>query len=406
MSTTSLRTFRLECCRAPLEGMLEPAWIHLSLLIAIRHFDASESLKSLLASAGFLGLLITPLSLSLLSRWRGPPTWMVAGLKCVSGAFIGTAIWADSLVGFVTAMVAARVLWVQSTPLMTHTFTANYHASDRGRRFSTALVLNAVGGVVLTVVGGQWLENDIGGYPLLMLWMVICAWGNAGLVRSLPPPPALSAPPRNPLAHLSLIWKDKLFGWMLLSWMILGLGNLITIPLRVEYLAAPQYGIELNNDTILILTFAVPVGARILFSHLWGRLFDLLNFVWWRIAVNVSFVASFLVFFHSRTLWGLTLGMLLLGFSMAGGFIGWQLWVTKLASPDKVSAYMSVHTFCTGLRGSLAPWMGYALVVGLGPSGVAWLSSAMVILSSLMLVGVISSPRWRTSSEETSDRTA
>ncbi|MGF1453249.1 MAG: MFS transporter [Opitutales bacterium] len=394
MTPTARKTFRLERWRAPLEGMLEPVWVPLALLIAIRHFDAPAGLKSLLVAAGFIGLLLTPFSLSLLSRWRGTPTLLVAGIAGLSGLLLSLAVWARDLGWFVAAIVSARILWVQSTPLMTHTFAANYDASDRGRLFAVAVVLNAIGGVIASAGGGTWLDQDISRYPLVLLLLVGCAWGNALLVRALPAPPRLSAPPRNPLSHLSLVWRDRLFGWVLLSWMILGIGNLVTVPLRIEYLAAEEYGLELGETEIMLLTFALPVGVRILASQVWGRLFDHLNFVWWRIAVNVAFVASFLIFFNSTTLWGLSAGMFCLGFAMAGGYIGWQLWVTKLAPPDQVSAYMSVHTFCTGFRGTLAPFLAYPLASALGPGGVAWFSAILVVLSSIMMAAVLGSPRW------------
>ena len=374
--------------------MLELGWINLSLLIAIRAFEAPEAAKSLLASAGFVGLLLTPFSLSLLSRWRGSPTLAVALLAAISGGLLLAASRTTALGWFVAAIFAARLLWVQGTPLMTHTFAHNYRPSERGTRFATAVVLNAAGGVLLAVVGGQWLEADIGRFPLLLIFLAACALGNAIIVGRPPAPPPLQRPPRNPLAHLNLLWRDRLFGWMLLSWMLIGVGNLITVPLRVEYLAAPEYGLQLGNQAVLLLTFAVPVGVRILASRWWGRLFDHLNFVWWRIAVNSCFIASFLVFYSSHGWFGLTLGMLLLGLAMAGGTIGWQLWVTKLAPPDQVSAYMSVHTFLTGLRGSFAPWIGYALLSQWGPFGVACFSTGLVTLASVMMLTVLRHPRW------------
>ena len=50
----------------------------------------------------------------------------------------------------------------------------------------------------------------------------------------------------------------------------MGIGNLITIPLRVEYLANPVHGLNLSNTMILIITMVVPLICRVLSTPLLG----------------------------------------------------------------------------------------------------------------------------------------
>ena len=56
-------TFRWDLLRGGMQGVLEPIWHTFVLLVAIRVFHASDNAKSILVSAGFLGLLLTPISM-------------------------------------------------------------------------------------------------------------------------------------------------------------------------------------------------------------------------------------------------------------------------------------------------------------------------------------------------------
>ena len=47
---------------------------------------------------------------------------------------------------------------------------------------------------------------------------------------------------------------------------------------------------------------------------------------------------------------------------------------------------MGAHVALTGLRGGLAPFLGYWLLSILGYSGVAWVSMALVTLSTLLFL--------------------
>jgi predicted MFS family arabinose efflux permease len=180
--------------------------------------------------------------------------------------------------------------------------------------------------------------------------------------------------------------KDRLFGWMLLSWMLLGFGNLMTLPLRTEYMANPRFGINATNQEILFITGAVPLIFRLMASRALGKLFDRWNLVTLRLFLNSLFLVSVLIFFNTRNLWLLGLSMAFLGTAMAGGKITWSLWVTKLAPSGQASAYMSIHMLSTGLRGSIAPFVGFALIEGMPPRDVSFIGIGLMLISTLMFL--------------------
>ncbi len=394
-NSSSELTYRYDALRAPFDGMLESAWVSLSLLIAVRYYDAPASLKALLASAGFVGLLFNTLALSASHLMR--PRLSVAAAACqfAAGVLLVCTLISSTLIAFVTFMFLARFLWVQTVPFLAQLYSENYSANERGRRLSTYAILVSLGGVIFALLSGELLEQDIATFPLLLAALAGAAFVNGWMLLKVPSPRLPDSMSANPLEHLGIVLKDKLFAWMLGSWMLLGFGNLITVPIRIEYLANPDYGINLSNDEVLMLTFIVPTALRILSARGWGILFDRMNFVWWRILVNTCFIASYLLFFNFTSPVMLYLGMIFAGLAMGGGMLGWQLWVTKIAPPEKVSGYMSVHSFFTGVRGAVAPWVGYPIALALGPGILSGFSSALVLTAAFVIAFCAGHPRLR-----------
>ena len=102
--------------------------------------------------------------------------------------------------------------------------------------------------------------------------------------------------------------------------------------------------------------------------------------------LNLGFGLGILSFFFSESMPGLILGAVVFGISNAGGDVAWSLWVTKLAPPDRVADYMAVHTFFTGLRGVVAPWLAFHLLGPLSITTLGWISAGLILLASIMLL--------------------
>ncbi|NQY32540.1 MAG: MFS transporter, partial [Coraliomargarita sp.] len=113
-----------------------------------------------------------------------------------------------------------------------------------------------------------------------------------------------------------------------------------------------------------------------------------LHFVTTRNLLNVCFLASIALFFFTTNLTLLTLSMVFQGVAMGGGKIFWGLWVTKIAPKEKASSYMSIHMALTGLRGTLAPFLGYWILVESSPSAVAF-TGMILIAASILLFEVV-----------------
>jgi predicted MFS family arabinose efflux permease len=155
---------------------------------------------------------------------------------------------------------------------------------------------------------------------------------------------------------------------------------------RIEYLANPIYGINADNAQIGLILGTIPFVARLVATRIWGYLFERLNFIQVRLLLNMFFFISILLFFSSSEPVILIFSTALLGIAFGGGGILWTLWVTKIAPPEKVSAYMSVHMTFTGLRAALAPFLGYYLLVEWNPLIVGWVGALLVGLSTIAFI--------------------
>ncbi|MGC6424132.1 MAG: MFS transporter [Lentimonas sp.] len=394
MQSNAEQTYRYDKLRAPFYGILEAGWSAFALVIAIRYFEAPEKFKALIAGAWPMGFLLTPITLYLVAKLRKQPHLACALMFGVSAVLMVGATFAQSLLLYTLLIMLAQLATAQQGPLMLQIYAENYTAKERGGRMTVPFILTAICTVPFSYFGGLLLDTSIDYYRILFVVITLAALASAYAAYRMPSKPMSTEHVGNPWQNLSLLWEDRLFGFLCGSWMLLGLGNLITLPIRIEYLANPDYGVNANNTTIGLLIIVVPAIARILGTKLWGRLFDNMHLISTRNLLNVFFVLSIGFFFFSTNIIMLTLGMAFLGFAMGGGKIIWSLWVTKIAAEEKASSYMSIHMALTGLRGSMAPFIGYWILSQSAPAHVAVIGMALIVVSMGLFELVREHPRF------------
>ena len=119
---------------------------------------------------------------------------------------------------------------------------------------------------------------------------------------------------------------------------------------------------------------------------MYGRIFDRASFFVMRIVVNTGFGLSIVGFLLGRGKVGLVLASVLFGIALSGGDILWQLWATRLAPDDRVADCMALHTFFTGLRGVIAPFLAFWALEHSSSRVIAGLSAAMIAVATVLLV--------------------
>ncbi len=391
MNELTRRTFRQEQRRAVAMGVIETAGQTFLVLIAVAVFHAGATSKALLVLSTSLGLLASPVVLGMVRRGGWRVSAAAGSLFLVSGAAMAIAALLPDHRIFVPCAILAFMMVGASVPLGTKMYQDNYPDANRGTLFSKSVVVRIVAAAVFAWMGGHLLESDLGQYRLLIAAFSVAFFFSALCLFRCPSKAMDRDVDGHPLHSLHLVREDRVFRWTLWSWMFLGFGNLVMLPLRVEYLANPDHGIALSPGMVALFTGVLPNVSRLLMSRVWGFLFDRMNFFLLRLVLNVGFMAGTLAFFLGTTMAGFMVGSLLFGVALAGGDIAWSLWVTKIAPPGKVAEYMSVHTFFTGLRGIFAPFAAFYLIkiVSIGP--LAWGCVGLMVFGSLFLLPEVKS---------------
>jgi len=381
-------TYFYELWRAGTSGILETAGSTFLLTIAVRWFSAGAAAKAIVAAAGSLGLLLSPLVVAMVTKARWRSSEAAARLLAVGSASFFVAAAFPVLPVFVACSVIGMASSAGIIPLLTQMYQDNYPDKERGRLFSRTVMIRIAMAAVFSKLVGDALSFHIERFRWLLL-----IFGGALAVASF----CLARCPTgtlhddggaHPLRALRFARDDKVFQRTLICWMLMGFANLMMLPLRVEYLANEKYhsGQVITVGMIALLTGVIPNLARLVLSPVWGHLFDHMNFFALRATLNIGFAIGILTFFMSQSLWGLVAGAVVYGISNAGGDVAWSLWVTKFAPPERVADYMSVHTFLTGVRGVLAPAVGFAFVGHMPIGALAACNCLLILIASALLL--------------------
>lgn len=385
-------------------GFLESASSTFLLLIAVRYLQAGAWAKAAVAAGSTLGMLLSPMAVAWVERSRLPATLGASRVLSFGGAACFLAAGFPTLWLFVPASVLAMASSSAVVPLMTHVYHDNYPTDRRGKLFARSFMLRILGSMAFAWLGGQFLDRHPESFQWLLFGFGLSFLGAAALVRRIPSQPLRDSGGDHPLHALRFVREDRVFRQTLIVWMFMGFANLMMLPLRVEYLGNPRYGMAASASEIAWLTAVIPNLARLVMNPVWGWLFDRVNFFALRASLNMGFALGILTFFTSDSATGLFLGAIIYGISNAGGDVAWSLWVTKLAPPGRVADYMSVHTFFTGIRGVVAPMAAFQLCQRFSLPTLGFGSAALIVIPSLMLLPEIW--RWKRSRSQTANTSA
>jgi hypothetical protein len=374
--------------------MIDSAWMTFVLLIAIRVFQAPALIKAWMASSAFWGYCLNPWMIGLAARVQWPATRLASCYLALNATLMGVAASQPSLLVYTPLMVAWMVFSSQVSPLMVHVYTQHYPKVERGRRCASVFLIASVGGSLFSYTAGRCLDANLDYYRWVLLSFAAAGYAAAYCLSRIPSTPIPCEANARGWSNVGLIIKDRLFGWVVLAWTLMSLGQWMVMPLRLEYLTHPSYGLQASNQQVALVTFVIPALAQALSMKPWGLAFDHYPVLYVRIAVNLCIVAGVLIFFHVKTLLLLGVATGLMGLGSGGSMLLSHIWVTKLAGqPGKAPAYMSAHAFVSGLRGLCAPFLGYWLIGATSPSWTAALAATLGIGSMLMFAYVAHHPR-------------
>ena len=387
LSSTELHkeTYKYDLWRGFFEGIMSSGIQTFALFIAIRHYNAGERLKSIIAAAPFIGMILS-LPLVYLTAGKGlKKSYCGAAPLVLSAIGLIIAAWTPILELYVLMISIAYICRGAVLPYLTSIYGDNYRKETRAKSFSKPLLLTVATSALFGLIGSLLLEINIINYRWVLTVVAISALAKAWAMSSIPTQTIEKVSHNNPFGSLAYTIKDKAFGYVLLTWFIMGFANLWVLPLRVDFIASSVYGIEASPLIVALIITIIPETMRFLFIPFWARLFDTMNFVVLRMILNILFGVGIALFFISKNLLVIGTGSALIGLAFAGGSIAWTLWVTKYAPPGKVSSYMSVHVCLTGIRGTIGPMIGYWTAAQVGVTTTGWISCGLMFIATIML---------------------
>lgn len=399
---TTRHTFRNELWRSLPSGVIDTLTATFGMLIAVRVFHLGDVAKSVFLSATSGGMVTSLFVVPLLLRAKSTIARTAAKVQILGGACMAvSAAFPHDPFLYIAGLSVGLFCFSMQIPLLTQIYRINYPEAARGRLYAIAGVTRAAAAMCFGLAGGKLLGWNLETYTWLLWGFAASGFISGFWTYGLPATP-WEAPPnasKNLWSSLRWIRDDHDFRTLLISWMMMGIGNLAAACLFVEYLANPRHGINLPEFEVAWITGVIPVLARIVFSYPWGLVYDHFHLFTVRAILNIFFAAGILCFYLGHGMFWWSLGMGLWGMANAGGNVTWALWVTKLAPKHAVAEYMSVHTFLTGLRGLVAPSLAFAMLKVMSFDTFAILCGIAIVSAS----GFIT-VRARSSDPETSKR--
>lgn len=379
--------------RAVSNGILETGAATFLLLIAVRHFEAGPVAKSILAAGSSVGLLLSPLSVSIAVRLGLPVSLLCSRYALAGSVSFLLAALIPSQAFFIAFAVGGLASITAMVPLVTQMYQENYPAVERGKRFSRTIMIRIASAGAFSYAGGLFLSGSVQRYPIILLCFSVALLFSWYCLRLCPTRPLAKEGGAHPFRAARFVRQDPIFRTILISWMLMGMANLMMMPLRVEYLASPKYGLAFSAALISLFTGVIPNLSRFLMSSIWGTLFDRVNFFIVRAAINIGFALAILVFFSGMPKGWLAVAAVIQGISSAGGDIAWSLWVTKVAPSHRVADYMAVHTFMNGIRSAFGPFLGFGIIQVVPIRTLSRVSAAIILAATSLLVPYFKSPK-------------
>ncbi len=387
-----IRAWRIDTIRQTIDGLFQPLVDSIFMVVAIGFFSVGDFWKGLIAASNFVGYLLSAPLTGFLNRSGIRRSRIVAVLTALSAFSLAAAAFADSGVLFAVCAAFSSAAVFQRQPFFSDLYGEVYPEERRAGRISLGLRLSILASLAAGLLCGRILEENLDSWR----WIV----GTAALALAAASILLTKLPEMNPEPReerwwqvLALPFRNPLFLYVQASWMLIGFGNLWTLPLRAVYLVERERGLGLSPVPAMLAAVLVPMAVRFLCNPLWAILYRKMSFPVLRVIINFFFIIAIPLYFLTESLPVIFTAAAFYGIASSGSPFIWQLWVTRIVSADQVRIYQSAHAFLAGLRGVAAPFIGFAVLGGLSFKTMGFLSAALGAAASIMMIPLMRKDR-------------
>jgi MFS family permease len=365
--------------RLCLQGTLDTAFLSVFLLVAIRVFNAPVSSKAFLATLTWFGGIFSPWLIRGLAQFKRPSTHLAGSFFIVISICFALAAVTNSFASYILLIALASIAYRGKDSILISMYMHNYPSSHRATYFSFGMVLSSIMGIFFGQLTGYALDAGVENYHFLIGFIAICSACCAICLYRIPSEPS-EMPPASRKSYLRYLRDDTTFARMELFSFLMGIAFQMLAPIRMEYLANVRYGLQLNNFSIMLLSWGILSAARVISTPIMGKLFDVLPLISNQILTGAFMLCGYLIFFCSQSFFWLGTSAALLGMAISGKFIIHNFWVSRVVSSDAISACMSVHILISGVRSILAPLIGYGILAISSPRYVSYVGNTLIAI--------------------------
>jgi MFS family permease len=188
---------------------------------------------------------------------------------------------------------------------------------------------------------------------------------------------------------VSVLRRDIDFRHYMVAMMVMGSGNLMTLPMLVILL---NERLHLNQMQQVMVISSLPLLVFFFSVSHWALLLDRRHIFSYRAFHSWFFAAASLLFAVSviteqtALLWPASV---ILGGAFAGGSLGWNLGHNDFSNDGNASHYMAIHVTLTGLRGLVMPLIGVGFYEYLSVSHPEYASWVLLLPFTLTFSGAL-----------------
>ncbi len=256
--------------------------------------------------------------------------------------------------------------------------------------------------VTLTFIAGRVLDSNENSYRWILALTGIAGFVSTILLSRIKIQEPVVDPPvgrkqisfkdalTDPIKRsLKLMKENKAFAAFERSFSIYGMGYIMMQPIIPIYMVDKLQLSYTNN--FLAKGILSQVGMLFL-APLFGRLHDKMH-PFKYIGYSFALLMLFPILFVLSSLWAgesvvavivVFIAYTIFGLAMTGVNMAWNMSSIFFAGNDDAAMYQSVHVTLTGVRGLIAPVLGFILLKGLGIESVFIVAAGFLALASFM----------------------
>lgn len=370
------RNFRIDLFCAVMAGVYGAVLIAF-MPVVVRRMGGSSFDVALVVAAPFIGHLLSPIGIYLLSGL--PAVRVVAGIVTLSrSVFIAGVLVATTPLMLAMTSLAFWIIAVANIAAYTTVMAAIYPDRERAQAMSKVRIGASVAGIASAATAGILI--DVVPATLVFAAVAIVSMPGALAFFWIRDEGRASGRERRPALVIAReIWSDVRYRRLLTANTVFGLGNLMNVAIvpimLVDHFDAP--------NSFVGATAALASVTAIVAYLFWGRMIDRGSSLQLSAYNTTLLLLVPLTYLFAPSIWFLVPLAVVQGIVNAGFEITFHTNVVQAAPPGRVLDYATAQSFLLGIRGTIAPFTASALMTLVEPRNVLY------VAITLMVVGLV-----------------